>query len=191
MKRILVLACLLLLLPTVEADSPQVFFALTEEPLPDCSNNHLMVAVSGLEVINVSVNGAEVVSFFLCFDVNRPNESMIFDFDFSLSEDENYTLSIPIVSMEVEAGVPINFSFSLVPPNENRTDELKVSISTEHDSNVTAEINFRLHVSETVTPSESADVSVPAMGILATTGVIAVAALFLNGKTRRNDDLKN
>jgi hypothetical protein len=56
---------------------------------------------------------------------------------------------------------------------------------------VTAEINFRLHVSETVTPSESADASVPAMGILATTGVIAVAALFLNGKTRRNDDLKN
>ena len=190
MRRILTLACLLILLPvSVAGDTSS--FALTEEPLPDCENNPMMVHVADNEVMNLSVNGTEVVSFFLCFDVNRPNESMIFDFDFSLSEDENYTLSTPIVSMEVEAGAPINFSFSLVPPNENRTDELKVSISTEHDSNVTAEINFRLHVSETVTPSESVDESVPAMGILATTGVIAVAALFLNGKTRRNDDLKN
>ena len=189
MKRILALACLLLLLPVpVAGDS---YFAVNEEPLPDCTSHRMTKTFDDYEVVNLSVNGTEVVSFFLCFGVEN-NESMIFDFDISLSDDENYTLSIPIVSKEVGAGGgPVNFSFSLVPPNENRTDELKVSVSTEHDSNLTAEINFLLHVSETDTPSESVDESVPALGILATSGVVAVAALFWAGAKRRNDDTEN
>jgi hypothetical protein len=190
MKRILVLACLLLLLPVpVAGDS---YFAVNEEPLPDCTSPRMTKTLDSGEVVNLSVTGTEVVSFFLCFTMDgNQNESMIFDFDISLSEDENYTLSIPIVSKEVEAWQMVNFSFSLTPPNENRTDELKVSVSTEHDSNMTEEINFLLHVSETNTTSESVDESVPALGILATSGVVAVAALFWAGAKRRNDDTEN